>query len=138
MAATEHLFDLPTIPVPNPPKLSGDQRRVQRQAEFLVRGQHPLVAALNWPLRLHDEAAPVNDRDAPGRRCGNCWYRQQFRYHNRTYAKCTADDGARITHGPGTDIRSWWSGCRDHTYGEPGLSPDAARCVPESREDGAR
>lgn len=141
MAATEQidtLFGLMPVPVSDIPKLSPDQRRTQRQAEFLARGLHPLAAALRWSLRLHPDAAPVDDRKAPGRRCGNCWYRETSLWHNRTYAKCTADDGTRITHGAGTDVRAWWPACRDHTYGEPGLSPDAARCVPESREDGAR
>lgn len=136
MAATEYLFDLPGGPVPDEPKLSGDRRRVQRQAEFLARGQHPLAAALRWSLRLHADAAPVDDRDEPGRRCGNCWYRETSLWHNRTYAKCTADDGTRITHGAGTDVRAWWPACRDHTYGEPALSPDAARCVPGGDERG--
>jgi hypothetical protein len=130
LALPSALFDVTPVPVPREPKLSGDRRRAQRQAEFLARGQHPLAAALRWSLRLHADAAPVDDREAPGRRCGNCWYRETFRHHNRSYAKCTADDGARVTHGPGTDVRAWWPACRDHSYGEPSLGPDAARCVP--------
>ncbi len=125
------LFDLDVEPLPPKPKLSGDRRRTERQGEFLTAGEHPLAAALGWPIRLHTDAAPATDRAADGRRCGNCWYRETFRYHNRSYAKCTADDGARITHGPGTDVRAWWPACRDHTYGDQQLSPDAARCTPD-------
>jgi hypothetical protein len=141
------LFDV--TPDPAAPKLSQDQRRTQRQAEALRYGQHPLTAALRAHLPLHPNAAPINDRDAPGRRCGNCWYRRQYRRRNGCYPKCWFSTGSagqfpqeydRITHGPGTDARAWWPACRDHTYGEPSLSPDAARWVPEaevcrSRED---
>ncbi len=129
---TEPLFHLDVEPIPDvrPEPLSADRRRTQRQTEFLERGQHPLAAALDWPIRLHDEAAPVDDRTAPGRRCGNCWERQVFRYHNRSYAKCTYGDGVRVTHGAGTDVRAWWPACCGHTYGDQAVGPDAARYVP--------
>lgn len=128
------LFDVEATPAPA--KLSPDQRRTVRQAEALVYGQHPIALALDSSIHLHVDAAPASDREAPGRRCGNCWYREHFRYHNRTYAKCTVDDGVRITHGAGTDVRAWWPACRDHTYGDPSLSADAARCVPACTEVG--
>lgn len=137
---TDTLF--PGLPVPAPvAKLSPDRRRTQRQAEVLARGQHPLVLALGKHLPLADDAAPVDDVTAPGRRCGNCWFRSAYRRRNGSYPKCwfSTDHAGefpqeyeRITHGPGTDVRGWWPGCRDHSYGDTALSPDAARHVPDS------
>lgn len=40
----------------------------------------------------------------------------------------------RVSSGAATDVRAWWSACADHEWGDPGLSPDAARCVPEPPE----
>lgn len=141
MTDTLPLFDLGSAaPGPRIPGLSADRRRTQRQAAHLACGLHPLTAALGYPIRLHPDAAPADDRAAPGRRCGNCWYRHVLDHHDRTYPKCVytrqdardfARQPERITHGAGTDVRAWWPACRDHTYGDPALSPDAARYVPE-------
>lgn len=106
------------------PKLSAQQRRTTRQTRLLQLDQHPLGLALRWPLGLHAEAAPADDRDAPGRRCGNCAFRQLITWHNSTYPKCLyglPEGGGwgaapRATHGGGTDVRAWWPGCRDHEY----------------------
>lgn len=133
------LFALDFVEPSAVPSLSPDQRRTQRQAECLARGHHPLTAALGVHLPLHPNPAPADDREAPGRRCGNCAYRRTWHQRNRSYPKCWfstdhagqfVEDYERITHGPGTDVRAWWPGCRDHTYGDPVLSPDAARWVP--------
>lgn len=120
----ETLFDVePTPPPPPAEKLSAERRRTIRQAEALARGRHPLGLALGCTIRLHDEAAPADDRTAPGRRCGNCKFRELFGYHTRSYAKCavgyTERRGyPRITHGAGTDVRAWWPACRDHQHTE--------------------
>jgi hypothetical protein len=131
------LFDLdPAQIVPAPAKLTPDQRRVQRQAETLAAGYHPLTK-----LKLHEDAAPAGDRNAEGRRCGGCRFRLALPYHNKSYAKCLnpgsmgADEVDRygppfVTHGAGTDVKAWWPGCRDHSYGDRRLSDDAARWVP--------
>lgn len=37
------------------------------------------------------------------------------------------DTDPGVTHGAGTDVAAWWPGCEDHTWGDPRLSPDAAR-----------
>lgn len=143
MADQAALFDTPARPAPAP-KLSADRRRTIRQAETLARGRHPLGGD-KWHayLRLHPDAAPHDDRKAPGRRCGNCWYRRLIATNgNRLWPKCVfgaenptdADRyGAlpRVTHGAGTDVRRWWPACVDHSYGDPALSDDAARHVPE-------
>ena len=118
--------------------LSADRRRTLRQAAALESGRHPVAGS-----QLHPDAAPVADREAPGRRCGNCRFREVLGYRNRSYAKCMhpgslgADDydkygPPRATHGAASDIRAWWPACTDHSYGEPSLSPDAARWVPEA------
>jgi hypothetical protein len=136
------LFDAApfTVELPAPEPLSADRRRTIRQAEALDHRTHPLSLALGWHIPLHQQAAPADPRDAPGRRCGNCRLRDQVRYA-RTYAKCVQGwDGdpqhapPRVTHGPGTDVRAWWPACRDHEYGDPDLSPDAARWVPDEAE----
>ena len=140
------LFEVdPTLVVPEPPKPSADVRRRLGQYDTLAAGYHPLgvVESAFGGLKLHEEAAPLNDRDAPGRRCGNCRFRAVLRYHRKAYGKCLfpGDSGAdeidligppRVTHGAASDCRAWWPACTDHTYGDPGLSEDAARCVPEA------
>jgi hypothetical protein len=112
--------------------LSADRRRTQRQLDILGRGLHPLTAALRAYIPLHKQAAPSEDRTAPGRRCGTCWYRHVFTHpeNGKPYPKCLADDGVRVTHGAGTDVRRWWPACTDHSFGDPTLSDDAARYVP--------
>ena len=132
------LFDLPDSAVAAfTPALSPDRRRTLRQYQTLASGWHPLGG------RLHPQAAPVDDRDAPGRRCGNCWYRRPtFTNGNRDWPKCHVDltnptdtnphpVSLRISHGAATDCRSWWPGCAQHTYGDRSIDPDAARYVPE-------
>lgn len=144
MADQTSLFDSRPYAVelpPPPEKLSPDRARTLRQAAALANGRHPLQPIAGH-LRLHPEAAPHDDRTAPGRRCGNCWYRQTLDYHAKTWPKCTygatsptdtAPGGApRISHSAASDVRAWWPGCTDHSYGEPGLSDDAARWVPEA------
>ncbi|MEU3452118.1 hypothetical protein ABZ671_00545 [Micromonospora sp. NPDC006766] len=115
-------------------KLSAGRRRTQRQSQALTARVHPLGLALGRTLRLHPDAPPADDRQAPGPRCGSCWYRQVLGYHGRSYAKCTADDGSRVSHGAGTDVRAWWPGCVDHSPGDTSLSPDAARHIPDPAE----
>lgn len=143
---TADLFDVEPFraaPAPATETLSADRRRTQRQAQALALRSHPLALAAGYPIRLHEDAAPGEDRTTPGRRCGTCRWRQVLGYHNRAYPKCVFPDGLsadqyeqngppRVSHGAGTDVRRWWPGCEDHEYGDPKLSPDAARCVPEA------
>lgn len=142
---SDALFDLaPTdLQLAEPDELvSADARRTRRQAALLTRGRHPL--GLDYPLPLHTEAAPVDDRNATGRRCRNCRWLDTVPHHNKTYKKCafpgsmSAADyeligGLRMTHGPASDVRGWWPGCRDHEPGDPKL-PQAMRWVPDPRE----
>lgn len=124
--------------VPEPPKLKPDQRRAQLQAEKFAAGYHPITGA-----KLHEEAAPFDDRSAPGRRCGSCVFRRTLGYHNRSWPKCLnpgnlgADEldalgHPYVSHGAATDCRGWFPACSRHSYGDTGLSDDAARCVPEA------
>jgi hypothetical protein len=123
------------------------ERRRRRQAAAMVLRHHPLSLTLGLPLPLHREAAPADDRDAPGRRCGNCRFRQSLAHHTRSYPKCVEPGGLsadqlarlgppRVSHGEGTDVRAWWPACVDHDYGDGSLSPDAARSVPEETTRG--
>lgn len=138
----ETLFDVAPVPAVHTPEESATVRRTKRQAALLASRRHPLSSPLGVTLWLHAEAAPADDREAPGRRCGNCRWRQAWHGGNRSYAKCFAPGlvsaetyercgPPRASHGEATDIRSWWPGCTDHTYGDPALSPDAARCIAE-------
>ncbi|MFL6141602.1 MAG: hypothetical protein ACJ72N_07005 [Labedaea sp.] len=127
---TASLFDIePTQTTPAAGEnLSTDRRRTIRQAEFLAGGRHPLTAVLTRPLPLHVDAAPVDDRKAPGLRCGSCRYRVVVGWHSRSYPKCTfgargvryLDDAPRVSHGGGTDCRAWWPACRDYQPKEAG------------------
>ena len=137
------LFDIDPAqvraPEPDPFEgLSADRRRTLRQSMDLEAGRHPLTRG-----RLHEDAAPADDRNAPGRRCGNCFFRTAKTWHNRDYVKCGhpggmgADEIAltappRVTHSAASDLRNWWPACTDHVYGETQLSDDAARYVPEA------
>lgn len=120
--------------------LSTDARRTVRQALAIDRGRHPLSLAKPRlaHLKLHPAAAPATPRDAVGRRCGNCVFRQQILTNgNRRWPKCLFPDDVeasdwedappRASRGAATDVRAWWPGCTDHSYGDPALSPDAAR-----------
>jgi hypothetical protein len=118
---TETLFpDLEPVPLPEPEpveKLSADRRRTLRQHADVERGRHPLTGG-----RL------AADPDA---KCGNCAHRHVYGHHDRSYPKCTYGDGMpRATHSAASDVRAWWPGCTDHEWGDPKLSPDAARCRP--------
>jgi hypothetical protein len=96
------LFDVPELPPA--PDLSPDQRRVSRQNEALARGWHP------FGPKLHPDAPPPDDRDAPGPRCRTCTHR--INWGHGSYPKC---DLHPITHGPGTDCRAWWPACTNYT-----------------------
>lgn len=141
---SDTLFDLDPTPAPEPePKLSADRRRTQLQAQRLAVGIHPLSGVLGRHLPLHLGAAPADDADAAGRRCGSCRFRQLVAMGPsvKRWPKCmhpgslSADQFERL--GPprasrsvASDVRAWWPACRDHDYGDPALGPDAARWVP--------
>ncbi|WP_170223054.1 hypothetical protein [Nonomuraea turkmeniaca] len=97
-----------------PPRESAGRSLTRRQRELLAAGQHPLSLALGRPLRLHPEAAPHEDRQARGRRCGTCVFRQTMSRRGHSYPKCSKGEGRRVSHGAATDCRSWWPGCSDH------------------------
>lgn len=126
---TDALFDMePTVVAEPVEKLSADRRRTLRQKTDIANGIHPLTR-----LRVHDD---------PARYCGNCVFRRAFDYHNRRYLKCVWTPPTwsaeqvetamppRMSHSASTDVRNWWPGCRDHEYGDPRVSDDAARWVP--------
>ncbi|MGH3862310.1 hypothetical protein [Actinokineospora sp.] len=107
---------------PSPPTPTPGQRRRTRQTVAVAHGQHPLAVALRMNIPLHADAAPIDDRTAPGLRCGTCAHRRQFGGHARAYAKCTAGRETpgrgrrypRHTNGIGTDVAAWWPACADH------------------------
>lgn len=98
-------------PVEPGEKLSAGRRLTLRQAADLAKGRHPLTGG-----RLHPDAAPADDREAPGARCGTCRFRV-----SGGYPKCRWPDPGeyrvaklpRVTHGPATDCRQWWPACTD-------------------------
>ncbi|HVK23396.1 MAG TPA: hypothetical protein VM677_18735 [Actinokineospora sp.] len=105
------------VPTPTP----GERRRA-RQAVAIAHGKHPLSVALRAPIPLHADAAPGDDRDASGLRCGSCVHRRAFGGHSRSYVKCAIGPMRgrhdttypRVTNGPGTDVAAWFPACHDH------------------------
>ena len=117
---SETLFDLPagtTLAPVDVTKLSAGRRLTLRQKRDIGVGRHPLTAG---PLHVE-----------PGRQCGNCFFRQLIQHRSRNYPKCWAWPNL-VTRGPASDIRAWWPGCTAHEWGDPRLSPDAARSGPPS------
>lgn len=129
------LFDMgpveaQVIVMPPKPKLSAGRRRTLRQAEAIARGGHPLGLVFA-DVRVHPAAeGRTATRDNAGERplrCGTCRFRRVL----GGYAKCTWErpEGrrrpaerawVRVTHGPATDIRSWWPACADYEPAEDG------------------
>ncbi len=124
------LFDLPDgATLPAGEELSAGGRRRVRQAEAVANGVHPLALVIRG-VRMHpdaDRTARATDRPNLPLRCGSCWRRSD---NYRGYPKC-GFSATRQSHGPSTDLRSWWPACDQYSPGDPALSPDAARYVPE-------
>lgn len=108
---------LPPV-TPTGAPMSADRRRTRRQLEGLSRGRHPLEPVAGRALKLHPEGARWDDRNAPGRRCGDCWHRVPGRYQ-----KCGYGAPQRITHSAASDVRTWWPACTDHSYSDPDADP---------------
>jgi hypothetical protein len=114
------LFDMVPVPAAEPePKLGTDARRTLRQAQAMANGRHPLGLVHGTPIRLHPDAPPVEDRKAPGPRCGGCAFIERNAWG---YLKCIRGQSGEIgtpsfrrgpyeTHGGATDLRAWWPGC---------------------------
>jgi hypothetical protein len=124
-------------------KLSADRRRTLQQRNRLAAGIHPLQPVAGHVLKLHPDAPRTDDPEAPGPRCGTCWYRQVLPYHNRSYPKCLFPDARspeeverlgypRAAHSSASDVRAWWGACGDYSPGDGAMSPDAARYIPEA------
>lgn len=104
-------YTVPAAVVEPGEKLSAGRRLTLRQAAKLAKGIHPITGG-----RLHPEAAPHDDREAAGTRCGGCRFRV-----TGDYPKCRWPDPReyliaklpRVTHGPATDCRGWWPACTD-------------------------
>lgn len=113
---SDALFDLPNVRHVSAEvsSLSPQQKLTRRQHDLLGAGLHPLSVVLSTPLRLHQDAAPAQPKDAPGLRCGTCKFRELLQHHDRSYAKCLFGEGVRSSHGPATDVRAYWSACVDY------------------------
>lgn len=85
-----------------PTRQGEDARRTERSLIALAGGYHPVSK-----IRLHDDAPPVEDRQAPGPRCGNCGHLERKPGARRVYLKCEDHRSS----GPGTDLRAWWPAC---------------------------
>jgi hypothetical protein len=103
-------------------RLSDGRRRTIRQLALLRSGRHPIGM-----LRLHPDAPPAGDRDAPGPRCGTCRFREMADSNgNRSFPKCLRGwDGDPVreppyaTHGAATDCRAWWPACEYYEATRP-------------------
>ncbi|UQS95164.1 hypothetical protein Pam4_21 [Pseudanabaena phage Pam4] len=116
-------------PPEEPEVLSPDRRRTARQRALVAAGVHPLTGGPIHALasRHRDPTAARTDPFT----CGSCVHRAVLSTGGGSYPKCLVGDGARITHGAATDVRAWWPACPAYSPGEPSLSPDAARWLPE-------
>lgn len=112
--AAAALFDIPDVKHAPPPDdgLTPNQKRTRRQYALLLAGRHPLSLVMSRPLRLHPDAAPADDQDAEGLRCGGCRFRVLRNHGVRSWPKCSI--GGRESHGGGTDCRAWWPACTDY------------------------
>lgn len=138
LAPGETVIARAALPAPVRPG-SANQERNARQRALFELGHHPLTKA-----PLAEDAAPLDDPQAPGRRCGSCWFRQQQGpRRGKFFQKCThpgelgkdevAERGyPHATRGAVSDVNTNWPACVHHSYGDPGVSQDAARYVPEA------
>lgn len=92
------------------PREGQDARRTVIRLRLLRAGEHPVTHN-----NLHADAAPVDDRNAPGLRCDTCAACETEEYHDRTYVKCRTAGRSR---GPGTDTRRWYPACILYTPGQ--------------------
>lgn len=117
MTETGILFDMAAETREPPEKLSQQRRRTIRQLALLEAGRHPLTAVAGRPLRLHPDAPPAADRQAPGPRCGTCRFRDHW--GAQSFPKCLRGESQPFaTHAAATDCRAWWPAC-DHWEPEP-------------------
>lgn len=122
------LFDMEPVLAaePEPPeKLSAQRRRTLRQAALLKAGRHPLSGLAGRPIRLHPDAPPAGDRNAPGPRCGDCVFRELMPGGNRSYPKCVRGwesgpmhDAPLASHSAASDVRRYWPAC-EHWSAKP-------------------
>ena len=103
----DRLFDVGPDPVPEP-KLSAGRRLTIRNNRSIELGVHPATGARIWTA-LEDESCGT---------CGNC---NRYRYHNRSYIKCSQHRLGE-SHSESSDIRASWPPC---TLWVP--SPDSSR-----------
>jgi hypothetical protein len=108
------LFDIEPVEVVKPElveTLSAGRRLTLRQAEDIKAGRHPLGRGIfRHPDTLGEEYSR-DDKAGRDLTCGTCVHRVPGGM--RSFPKCDADGGRRITGGPASDVRSWWSACRD-------------------------
>lgn len=84
----------------------------RKQRRTLLRGWHPISG---YPL--NDAAAPVDNRNAPGLRCRDCFF--AVRSPAADVFKCAVDEGRYIDHTVATDLRLWFPACDQHIGDTP-------------------
>jgi len=97
------------VPPPGPTRA-----RSAHQHLLMAAGMHPL-ARLVKGLRLHRDAAPMDDKLAPGLRCRDCALTFRQTYTVRRYLKCYLWP----SRGEASDIRMWWPACEQFKAREP-------------------
>lgn len=129
------LIDLPGGPRKPGDGISADRRRTLRQAAALNAGHHPLGMYLRHTLKLHPQAAPANDRNAPGLRCRDCafWVAVSAGDHAGVFRKClhgnptnNLETAPRVSNSAATDCRGWWPACTDFQPRPANKPTDAA------------
>jgi len=89
------------VPPPGPTRA-----RSETQHLLMSVGMHPLAKLIKG-LRLHKDAAPMDDKLAPGLRCRDCAELFHQTYTVRRYLKCKNYP----SRGEASDIRGWWPAC---------------------------
>ncbi|QYN17448.1 hypothetical protein [Amycolatopsis sp. DSM 110486] len=103
----------PALTPVEPEPLTPGAKRTQRNSQLAAAFLHPLTVILRGALKLHADAAPHDDRDAPGLRCGTCRFRRPVHGGARNYPKCTRTR-LLMTHSDASDCRAFWPACTFH------------------------
>lgn len=109
------MSEQPTLFDEGDPSDAGLRERVdvaRRYRATLLRGWHPISGH-----QLHLYAAPMDDKQAEGLRCRDCFF--AIRAPEADVFKCALDSGRYVDHSPNSDLRLWSPACTAHLRDTP-------------------